>query len=68
MTDTETVFDVAVVGGGIAGAGIARDASLRGLRVILFEKKTFGSGTSSKSSKLIHGGIRYLYFALKTPF
>ena len=65
MTDTETVFDVAIVGGGIAGAGIARDASLRGLRVILFEKKTFGSGTSSKSSKLIHGGIRYLDLAWK---
>ncbi len=63
--DTETVFDVAVVGGGIAGAGIARDASLRGLRVVLFEKNTFGSGTSSKSSKLIHGGIRYLDLAWK---
>lgn len=63
--DTETLFDVAVVGGGIAGAGIARDASLRGLRVVLFEKNTFGSGTSSKSSKLIHGGLRYLDLAWK---
>ncbi len=61
----ETVFDVAVIGGGIAGAGIARDAVLRGLDVILFEKNTFGSGTSSKSSKLIHGGIRYLDLAWK---
>lgn len=61
----ETIFDVAVIGGGIAGAGIARDATLRGLRVVLFEKNTFGSGTSSKSSKLIHGGIRYLDLAWK---
>lgn len=61
--DRETDFDVAVIGGGIAGAAVARDAALRGLSVILFEKNTFGSGTSSKSSKLIHGGIRYLEIA-----
>lgn len=63
------VADIAVIGGGIAGAGIARDAALRGLSVVLFEKNTFGSGTSSKSSKLIHGGIRYLetaWVALKS--
>src|SRR3990167_5644545 len=59
MTDKK-IYDVAIIGGGIAGAGIARDAALRGLSVVLFEKKTFGSGTSSKSSKLIHGGLRYL--------
>ncbi|HUS65931.1 MAG TPA: glycerol-3-phosphate dehydrogenase/oxidase [Kofleriaceae bacterium] len=53
-------FDIVVLGGGITGAGIARDAALRGLRVALFEKGDFGSGTSSKSSKLIHGGLRYL--------
>jgi len=53
-------FDIVVIGGGITGAGIARDAALRGLRVALFEKYDFGSGTSSKSSKLIHGGLRYL--------
>src|SRR3989338_9995222 len=58
-------FDIAVIGGGIAGGAIARDAALRGLRTILFEKNTFGSGTSSKSSKLIHGGIRYLDLAWK---
>jgi glycerol-3-phosphate dehydrogenase len=63
MTQSEPIFDIAIIGGGIAGAAAARDASLRGLRVILFEKSTFGSGTSSKSSKLIHGGIRYLELA-----
>lgn len=57
---SDLIYDIAVIGGGIAGAGIARDASLRGLKVVLFEKNSFGSGTSSKSSKLIHGGIRYL--------
>jgi len=54
------VFDLVVIGGGITGAGIARDAALRGLKVALFEKNDYGSGTSSKSSKLIHGGLRYL--------
>jgi glycerol-3-phosphate dehydrogenase len=53
-------FDLIVVGGGITGAGIALDASLRGLRVALLEKGDFASGTSSRSSKLIHGGLRYL--------
>ncbi len=56
----EAVFDVLVVGGGIFGAGIARDAALRGLRVALIDKADFASGTSSRSSKLIHGGFRYL--------
>lgn len=55
--------DLIVIGGGIAGAGIARDAALRGASVILLEKNTFGSGTSSRSSRLIHGGIRYLEIA-----
>jgi len=55
-----TEFDLLVVGGGITGAGIARDAVLRGLKVALVEKDDFASGTSSKSSKLIHGGLRYL--------
>ena len=54
------VFDVLVIGGGITGAGIARDAALRGLKVALVDKNDFGAGTSSKSSKLIHGGLRYL--------
>jgi glycerol-3-phosphate dehydrogenase len=56
----EENFDLVVVGGGITGAGIARDAALRGLKVALVEKLDFGAGTSSKSSKLIHGGLRYL--------
>ncbi len=53
-------FDVLVIGGGITGVGIARDAALRGLRVGLIEKDDFAAGTSSKSSKLVHGGFRYL--------
>src|SRR6476619_828248 len=53
-------FDVLVIGGGITGCGIARDAALRGLRVALVEKDDFASGTSSRSSRLIHGGLRYL--------
>src|SRR2546430_4964327 len=52
--------DVLVVGGGINGAGIARDAAMRGLRVALVERGDLASGTSSRSSKLIHGGLRYL--------
>lgn len=53
-------FDLAVVGGGITGAGVAREAALRGLRVALIEADDFAAGTSSRSSKLIHGGLRYL--------
>ena len=53
-------FDVLVIGGGITGAGIALDAASRGLRVALVEKGDYASGTSSKSTKLIHGGLRYL--------
>src|SRR5436309_1478742 len=56
----EQTFDVAIIGGGIIGAGIARDAALRGLSVALFEKDDFASGTSSTSTRLIHGGLRYL--------
>src|SRR3984893_10954549 len=53
-------FDVLVIGGGITGAGVALDAASRGLKTALVEKDDFASGTSSKSSKMIHGGLRYL--------
>ena len=53
-------FDLVVIGGGITGGGIALDAASRGLKVVLLEKGDFASGTSSKSTKLIHGGLRYL--------
>ena len=55
-------FDIVIVGGGITGAGIARDAALRGLSVALLEKGDFASGTSGRSSRLIHGGLRYLRY------
>src|SRR5919204_241183 len=54
------MFDLLVIGGGITGAGIAREAALAGLRVALIERADFASGTSSRSTKLIHGGLRYL--------
>jgi glycerol-3-phosphate dehydrogenase len=54
------VFDIAVIGGGITGAGVALDAASRGFSVALVEKRDFANGTSSRSSKLIHGGLRYL--------
>src|SRR4051812_36870766 len=53
-------FDVLVVGGGITGAGVALDAASRGLRTGLVERDDFGAGTSGRSSKLVHGGLRYL--------
>src|SRR5690606_23517667 len=53
-------LDILINGGGITGAGIALDASVRGLKVGLLEKNDFGSGTSSRSTKLVHGGLRYL--------
>src|ERR1700722_12721812 len=56
----DSTFDLLVLGGGITGAGVALDAALRGLRVALIDKGDFASGTSSVSSKLVHGGLRYL--------
>ena len=53
-------YDLLVVGGGIQGAAVARDAALRGIRVLLLERGDLACGTSSRSSKLVHGGIRYL--------
>ena len=55
-----TEFDVAVIGGGMIGTGVARDAAMRGLKTILFEKEDFCYGTSGRSSRMIHGGLRYL--------
>ena len=55
-----TTFDVVVIGGGITGAGVVLDAASRGLRTVLVERADFASGTSSRSSKLVHGGLRYL--------
>jgi glycerol-3-phosphate dehydrogenase len=56
----EGTFDILVIGGGVTGAGIALDATTRGLRVALVEQRDLAAGTSSRSSKLIHGGLRYL--------
>ncbi len=61
---TET-FDLCIIGGGATGAGCALDAALRGLKVVLIEKEDFAAATSSKSTKLIHGGVRYLEQAVK---
>src|SRR5438477_10511480 len=53
-------WDIAVIGGGATGVGVAVDAAARGYRVVLLEQSDFGKGTSSRSTKLIHGGLRYL--------
>ncbi|WP_204106438.1 MULTISPECIES: glycerol-3-phosphate dehydrogenase [Spirulina sp. CCY15215] len=58
----QETYDLIVIGGGVNGAGVARDAALRGLKTILIEKGDFASGTSSWSSRLIHGGLRYLEY------
>jgi len=58
----ETDYDILIIGGGITGAGIAREAAMRGLKVGLVEMQDFASGTSSRSSKLAHGGLRYLAY------
>jgi glycerol-3-phosphate dehydrogenase len=60
MQETDQIFDIIVIGGGITGAGVARDAALRGLTCLLLEKGDFASGVTSKSTRLIHGGLRYL--------
>jgi len=56
----DAIYDILVIGGGINGVMVARDAAGRGLSVLLAEKDDLASGTSSASSKLIHGGLRYL--------
>ncbi|MDE2631205.1 MAG: FAD-dependent oxidoreductase, partial [Alphaproteobacteria bacterium] len=57
---SDETFDLLIVGGGVTGACIARDAALRGLKVALIEKNDFASATSAHNSKLVHGGLRYL--------
>ena len=57
---SKNTFDILVIGGGVTGAGICLDAASRGLKTCLIEMNDFASGTSSKSTKLIHGGLRYL--------
>lgn len=65
MELTNDKYDIVIIGGGCVGSGIVLDATLRGYNVILLEKNDFASGASSKSSKLVHGGIRYLEKAIK---
>jgi Glycerol-3-phosphate dehydrogenase len=64
----DTVLDLLVIGGGITGSGIALDAQSRGLQTGLIEMRDFASGTSSRSTKLVHGGLRYLKQALLKKF
>ena len=56
----EEEFELVIIGGGITGTGIAREAALRGIKTALIDKNDFGFGTSSRSSKMAHGGFRYL--------
>ncbi|HEX6694507.1 MAG TPA: glycerol-3-phosphate dehydrogenase/oxidase [Longimicrobiales bacterium] len=60
------VYDIAIIGGGINGAGIARDAALRGLSVALFEREDWAAGTTGSSTRMIHGGVRYLLYDVPT--
>jgi glycerol-3-phosphate dehydrogenase len=64
MNSNDEVYDIIIIGGGAVGAYTALDATLRGYRVQLIEKNDFASGASSKSSKLVHGGVRYLEKAI----
>ena len=60
LTQSATMLDMVVIGGGVTGASIALDAAARGTKVALLEQSDFGKGTSSRSTKLVHGGVRYL--------
>ena len=62
---TTPLYDLLIIGGGATGCGIALDAASRGLKVALLEKNDLAEGTSSKSTKLVHGGVRYLEAAVK---
>ena len=59
-SSAKKIYDIAIIGGGVNGCGVARDAAGRGLSVLLLEKDDLASATSSASSKLVHGGLRYL--------
>src|SRR3569832_1003563 len=59
-------YDLAIIGGGINGSGIARDAALRGLRVALVEREDWGAGTTGHSTRMVHGGLRYLLYDVPT--
>lgn len=59
MMDPKTQYDILIIGGGASGSGVALEAASRGLKCALIEKYDFASGTSSKSTKMAHGGIRY---------
>ena len=63
----DIVHDLVIIGGGVNGCGIARDAAGRGMSVLLCDKADLGSATSSASTKLIHGGLRYLEHYLRYP-
>ncbi|WP_331774750.1 glycerol-3-phosphate dehydrogenase/oxidase [Sulfurospirillum sp. 1612] len=65
MKTTEEQYDLVIIGGGATGAGTALDATLRGFKCLLLEKNDFAEGTSSRSTKLVHGGVRYLEAAVK---
>ena len=60
FAERTTAWDVIVIGGGATGAGVAVDAATRGFSVLLLEREDFAKGTSSRSTKLVHGGVRYL--------
>ena len=60
LLDEDRAYDIAIVGGGATGLGVALDAAARGLSVVLVESHDFAKGTSSRATKLVHGGVRYL--------
>ena len=65
--DAVQEFDIAIIGGGATGLGVAVDAAVRGLKVVLLEAHDFAKGTSSRSTKLVHGGVRYLAQGQQPP-
>jgi glycerol-3-phosphate dehydrogenase len=65
MNNIVTEFDLVAIGGGATGSGVALDATLRGFKTLIIDKNDFAQGTSSRSTKLVHGGVRYLEKAVK---